>query len=360
MFQEHIYSNRINKLKEQLKPNTLYLFSNPSHIAYLTGFNFMVHSEREAFFVCSDKISALVHTSFSPVKNFNFLENIPGTFPLQLQQHFEKFIAETGSKSLLYDAKTLFVAELDAIKNIKKLKTEPIMDNPIVKIVSQKDKEEISLIKQACKITKNVFELVKPQIKIGITELEIAKLIKTEFENNHIHELAFPTIVAFGANAAKPHHQPSDTTLEENTSVLIDMGAKLNGYCADMTRTFWFGENQSDQFNKIEKIVLDAYNLALQECQKHGQKNVQAQHIDNAARVHISNQGFGDNFIHTTGHGLGLDIHESPSINWNNHDPILQSMTITIEPGIYIEDDIGYRYENTILVTPDGAEVLTQ
>jgi Xaa-Pro aminopeptidase len=360
MFQEHIYSNRINNLKKKIKPGTFYFFSNPSQISYLTGFNFMLHSEREAFFVCSDKVSALIYTSFSPVKNFSFLENIPGIFPNQLKQHFEKLVLDTGIKKLFYDNKTLFVAELNAIEEISELKTAPITDNPLVNIMSKKEPEEIDFIKKACQITHTTFEVVKSKIKVGITELEISQQIKTEFEKNNIYELAFPTIVAFGENAAKPHHQPSDKTLEENTVILIDMGAKLNDYCADMTRTFWFGENKSDEFKKIEKIVLDAYNLAFQECKKHSNQAVQAQSIDSAARAHISNHGFAEKFIHTTGHGLGLEIHESPSINWNNHDNIFPGMTITIEPGIYIEGDIGYRYENTILVTIDGAEVLTQ
>jgi Xaa-Pro aminopeptidase len=360
MFLEHTYLKRINKLKVKLKPDTFYFFSNPSHVSYLTGFNFLVPSEREAFFVCSDKASALIHTSFSPVNSYNFLDNLSGSFPGQIKQHFEKLIKKTGIKKLVFDDKTLYVAELNAITQITELKNTPIIDNPLVQIMSKKEIEEINHIKKACQITHSVFELVKAKIKVGISELDIARLIKNEFEKHDIHELAFPTIVAFGANAAKPHHQPSETTLEENTGILIDMGAKLNGYCADMTRTFWFGNNKSDQFKKIENIVQEAYELAYQECQKHNQKDIQAQSIDNAARAHISNHGFAEKFIHTTGHGLGLEIHESPSISWNNHDLIAPGMTITIEPGIYIDDEIGYRHENTVLVTSHGAEVLTQ
>ena len=126
MFQEQIYLNRINKLKKKIKPNTLYLFSNSSHISYLTGFNFMVHSEREAFFVCSDKTSALIYTSFSPVSNFIFLEKLPGSFPNQLKKHLEKIVGKTGTKRLLFDDKTLFVNELNAVNEITELKTEPI------------------------------------------------------------------------------------------------------------------------------------------------------------------------------------------------------------------------------------------
>ena len=97
----------------------------------------------------------------------------------------------------------------------------------------------------------------------------------------------------------------------------------------------------------------------MQTAQNHTKKTITAKDIDNAARVHISNQGFGDTFIHTTGHGLGLDVHESPSLNWRNPEQILEHMAITIEPGIYIEGDLGYRHENTILITSDGTQVLT-
>lgn len=360
MFHEAVYSDRINKLKSKLEPNTLYLFSNPSHIAYFTGFQFLVPSEREAFFVCSDTIATIIHTSFAPINNFNFLEYMSGTFPSQIKYHLEKIIRNTSIKKILYDAQTLYVAELDSLGLINDLSLGQIEADMISQIMRVKDKDEIALISQACKITFDTYTAVHNQLQVGMTELEVSQLINSEFKNRGITELAFPTIVAFGMNAAKPHHQPGDEKLENNSVVLIDMGAKFSDYCADMTRTIWFGNAPSNQFKKIEKIVQDAYTKAVQKLANYTKETVLTKDVDNAARIHISNQGFGDHFIHTTGHGLGLNIHEAPSLNWQNSDPILKNMAITIEPGIYIEGDFGYRYENTILTTKDGYEILTR
>ncbi len=372
MFQDVVYKERIATLKKKLEPNTLYLFSNPSHITYFTGFEFLVPNEREAFFVCDTHSSTLIHTNFAPIAPSDFLNYLSGSFPFQLQSHFEKLISNLLSKNsknagtqtqkpqLQYDAQTLFVAELDALKEVPNIETKAMLTTFVSDLMSKKDSAEISAISKACAISQEVFEIVQPKIVAGITEIEIAQMISDEFTKKGISELAFPTIVAFGANSAKPHHQPSGEKLEDNTVVLIDMGGKFEKYCADMTRTFWFGAKPSDEFKKIEKIVLEAYESAVSVAKSHAQKTVLAKDIDNAARSHISNKGFGDNFIHTTGHGLGLDIHELPSLSWRNFDSITTNMTITIEPGIYLEGNFGYRYENTVLFTETGCEILTK
>lgn len=360
MFQEVVYAQRIAKLKKKLDPNTIYLFSNPSHIAYFTGFEFLVPNEREAFLVCDTTSATLIHTNFAPISNFEFLNYLPGTFPPQLKLHFDKILEKNGLKKIAYDAHTLFVAELEAITEITNLETVKMAPALVAEFMCKKDAGEVALITKACAVTLSVFEAVQPKIQAGMTEIDVAQMIETEFAKHKIKELAFPTIIAFGANSAKPHHQPSLEKLEEDTVVLVDMGGKFEKYCADMTRTFWFGANPSEEFKKIEKIVLDAYNLAFAVAQQHAQKTVLAKDVDNAARIHISNQGFGDNFIHTTGHGLGLDIHEQPSLSWRNSDPITTDMTITIEPGIYLEGNFGYRHENTVLTTSKGCDILTK
>ena len=366
MFQEVVYAKRIARLKKKLEPNTIYVFSNPSHIAYFTGFEFLVPNEREAFLVCDTTTATLIHTNFAPIANFEFLNYASGTHSSLLKMHLEKILqnlTEQQTKNpiqILYDAQTLYVAELEAIQQIKKVKTGTMLQTFVHEFMNKKDPNEISAIKKASQITMIVFEVVQTKLQVGITENAVSQMISNEFSKHMVRELAFPTIVAFGANSAKPHHQPGLEKLKEDTVVLIDMGGKFEKYCADMTRTFWFGANPSKKFKKIEKIVLDAYSLALAVAQQHAKKTILAKDIDNAARVHISNQGFGDYFIHTTGHGLGLDIHEQPSLSWKNSDPINKDLAMTIEPGIYLEKNFGYRYENTVLTTSEGCEVLTK
>lgn len=360
MFPESTYKNRVTKLQQKLEPNTLYLFSNPSHLTYFTGFQFLVPNEREAFFVCSQNTATLIHTSFAPLSELSFLDFLAGTFSSQLKTHIEKLLQKTGANTLMYDAETLFVSELHALTEINSMTTKPMLSSLVNDTIMQKEQAEIEKIKQACKITARVLFQTQQNLQVGMSELEVADLIATELKKNGSRQLAFPTIVTFGAHSALPHHQPSAKKLENNTVVLIDMGAKIDGYCADMTRTMWFGDSPSALFQKISQIVESAHSQALETLEKHAKKTIQAKDVDNAARTHIMNQGYGEHFIHTTGHGLGLDIHEAPSLSWKNFDHILPHMTITIEPGIYLQDEFGYRHEDTILVTKSGYENLTK
>ena len=364
MFQPSIYQERIRRLIEKFESGTTYLLSDPSQIHYFTGFEFLVPNEREAFLVCNATSVTVVHTSFAPITRLNFLEYLSGISPTQLQQHLETILKKHQSQRLLFDPKTLFVAEFEAIKHAVKNVTNSSITNTvnsdfISSIMSKKAPEEIEQIARACTATIDTYNEVKQHLAVGITELEVAQLIETQLRNRASKSLAFPTIVAFGPHTALPHHQPGDTKLAENMPVLVDMGARVTGYCADMTRTTWFGPNPSDTFKKIEAIVLEAYAIAYQTTQQHVKKTVRAKDVDSAARTHIANQGFGDLFIHTTGHGLGLNIHESPSISWTNTQELTAGMTITIEPGIYIAGELGYRYENTVLLTAQGCETLT-
>jgi len=355
MSPKEIFIRRIKKIQKKLDAGKIYLFSDPSQINYSTGFKFLVNNEREAFFAVTKESATLIYTSFSPVSNYEFLNYLPGTFPSQLKMNLENIISNTKAKHILFDPDTLFVTELEHLKTIEDIVYNPMSNNFIKEIMINKDLEEIKLIRKACQISSQVFETIKPQIKIGMSELEISQLIEQTFEIHGVTELAFPTIVAFGNASSGPHHQPGNNRLEKDTVVLIDMGCKYQGYCSDMTRTFWFGNNSSEIFLKIEKIVKEAHQLAVNEAAKHSS----AKNIDNAARVYISNQGFGEDFIHTTGHGLGLEIHESPSLSWQNNREVTPGMVFTIEPGIYLEGEFGYRYENTFLVTNDNIEQLT-
>lgn len=359
MFQESIYRNRVSKLQQKLEPHTLYLFSNPSHLTYFTGFQFLVPNEREAFFACTKNSAALIHTSFAPLSEFTYLEFLAGAFPSQLKNHIEKLLQKNGIKLILFDPATLFVAELQILSEIGNITTKPMLASIVGDLVMQKDEFEIAEIKQACKITARVLSQTQKTLQLGMSEIAVADFIAEELKKNGSKELAFPTIVAFGSNSALPHHQPSAKQLEANTAVLIDMGAKSNNYCADMTRTIWFGDNPNSLFQKISQIVESAHSQALTTLEQHTQKSIQAKDVDNAARTHIMNQGFGEHFIHTTGHGLGLDIHEPPSLSWRNFDPISPNMTLTIEPGVYLIDEFGYRHEDTVLTTTDGYELLT-
>ncbi|MBU0975063.1 aminopeptidase P family protein [Patescibacteria group bacterium] len=351
------FQNRINKLRERIENNQSLLLSSSSDITYYTDFNFLLPEEREAFAFITKNSASLIHTSFSPIGDYPFIDYLKGSYPNQLANHIEKIIDKEKIEEILIDAETLFVAELNAIKEkFTDLKVNNCDTAIIQNFRNIKEPVEIEQIKKACIATALVIEEIKNELFEGITEYETKIKIDKLIEKHGADGLAFPTIIAFGSNSALPHHQPNDKKLENNMAVLIDMGTKVSGYCSDMTRTFWFGNNPSKKFLEIEKIVRAAYQATFEKLKK---PTIKAKDLDNAARALISNKGYAEKFVHTTGHGLGLSIHEQPSISWSNVAEIYPNMTITIEPGIYLENEFGYRYENTVLVTEDGAVELT-
>lgn len=351
------FINRIAKLQKNLTDNQAILLSSTSDVKYFTNFNFLVPEEREAFAFITKKSTNLIHTNFSPIDNFPFINYLKGSYPNQLANHIKKIIDEEKIVSILIDEETLFVAEFNALKaTLKEIELKTLNLSTIENIRMIKEEFEIEKIKKACEISNKIISDVQRQLRVGITEMEVKKMVDSMLESYGADELAFPTIVAFGSHSALPHHQPSNQKLENNMPVLIDMGVKVAQYCSDITRSFWFGDKPSDKFLEIEQIVKSAYKSAFE---KIDGTPIKARDIDQAARGFISGKGYGQNFTHTTGHSLGLSIHEQPSVSWSNTTEIIPNIIITIEPGIYILGEFGYRYENTVLITESGAEELT-
>jgi Xaa-Pro aminopeptidase len=196
-----------------------------------------------------------------------------------------------------------------------------------------------------------------------MSELQIARQLEIAMLEAGSTGPAFPTIVAIGEHGALPHHQPTDRVLQPDEPILIDFGATYQGYRSDITRTVWIGDQVSDAFTKYEQLVRQAYTASLA-LLSHPTESTPftpptAGMLDQAARQVIATAGYGAEFIHTTGHGVGLDIHEQPSLYQGQPTPITPGMVITIEPGIYLTGTMGYRYENTILVTETGYTELT-
>ena len=237
---------------------------------------------------------------------------------------------------------------------LKKNKISICADNKIIlekRII--KSKEEIKNIKKACDIVSEVFDFIKKKVFPGMTEIDIHFKIEEEFAKRHVVQ-SFKTIVASGPNSANPHHISGNRKIQKNDIVLIDMGCIYNGYCSDLTRTFFVGEEDTKK-RKIWDIVKQAHDNALVKVKQ----NMKARDIDLFTRDFIQKEGYAKNFIHTTGHGVGLDIHEAPSIGIKSEDILKEGMIITIEPGIYLDKMFGVRIEDTVLVTKKDYKVLT-
>ncbi|MDD7398897.1 MAG: M24 family metallopeptidase [Firmicutes bacterium] len=208
-----------------------------------------------------------------------------------------------------------------------------------------KTEEEISLIVKSAEIIDNVFDRVLNSIKVGQTEIEIAEFIFKSVIELGGEGLSFDTIVAFGENGAEPHHVPTDRGLKANEFVTIDMGAKYASYCSDFTRTFVCGR-ADEKMKEIYEIVKDAMLKAVDTLVV----GVKCFDVDKAARDYITAAGYGDKYIHGTGHGVGLEIHEAPTLNTKSQEVLAKNMVVTVEPGIYIDKFGGVRIENMYIV----------
>ena len=204
------------------------------------------------------------------------------------------------------------------------------------------------------RITDEAMETVTAQLKPGMTELHIAALLDQTMRDLGADGPGFGTIVASGPHAARPHHEPSSREIVEGEPIIIDMGARVRGYNADLTRTVWVGEPTA-QLRTIYTTVLAANRAAIAGIRA-GMTGGEA---DALARTVIKDAGYGDRFTHSLGHGLGIKVHEAPSLREGNTDPLVVGQVVTIEPGIYLPEWGGVRIEDVVVIESDGARVLT-
>lgn len=214
---------------------------------------------------------------------------------------------------------------------------------------------ELAAIRRALELSEAVLQDIARGLTPGLTERQVAWEIEKRLREAGAQGLAFPAIVAAGPNSAMPHHQPGDYPLKAGEPIIIDMGAQLNGYCADITRTYILGP-ADDQFRKIYRLVRQAQEQA-EKGLKAGMDSLAG---DALARQVIAAAGYGDAFGHSLGHGVGLAVHEAPNLSpFKERNTILQAdSVVTVEPGIYLTGWGGVRLENMALLKEDGAEVL--
>ena len=223
-------------------------------------------------------------------------------------------------------------------------------DACLTQIRIRKDEAEINAMQKAVQIAQAALQATLSAIQPGITERELAAEITVQLlRHGSESQLPFTPIVASGPNSANPHAFPGDRHLQSGDMLIIDWGANVGGYFSDLTRTFAIGEPE-DELKLVAQTVMQA-NTAAREIAGPG---VAAQEIDRAARKVIEDAGYGEYFIHRTGHGLGMEGHEAPYIREGNSLPLEPGMTFTIEPGIYIPGRGGVRIEDDVVITDQG------
>ena len=270
------------------------------------------------------------------------------------QQAFDIFFENKQFKKIGIESRIMRHLELNLIDR----KGSEIVDSMFMfaKLRTKKSNDEIKLIEKAVSIAEKSLNSIINKLNSGISEKDFAsQLVMELLKNGSESELPFSPIVASGANAANPHHFPTDTIISENELVIIDWGANYQGYFSDITRTFATGKD-------IDSKLLDAFEsvrLANEAARAKSAHGVKAGDVDFAARSIIDKRGFGEYFIHRTGHGLGLEIHEEPNIKQNEDFVLNEGNIYTIEPGIYLPGLGGIRIEDDVLIESTGSRSLT-
>lgn len=263
-------------------------------------------------------------------------------------------ITKQNITSLVFDKTLLTVAQADRlVEAFPKLKIDGI-SGICVEARKTKSKKEIENIKAAQQITDSAFNHILSFIKEGMTEVEVAAELEYFARKSGADGMAFETIAVSGAKSSLPHGVPSAVVLTKNSFFTMDFGAKFSGYCSDMTRTIVLGKADFEM-KQVYETVLEAQKRAINSI-KSGVSGIT---VDAAAREHIYSEGYEGCFGHSTGHSLGLEIHESPRFSTAFGEQITTGTIMTVEPGIYIPGKYGVRIEDMVLVTEDGCENLT-
>ena len=219
------------------------------------------------------------------------------------------------------------------------------IDKAFASAMAIKTEDELANIAKACEIAEDAFNLLLPEIKEGMTETEVAALLEYNMRKLGAQGVSFDTIVAFGAHASVPHYETGTTKLQFGDPILIDFGCKVNGYCSDITRTFLYGDDgKHEDFKKAYNAVLTAHNLVKEKLVS-GMTGTQA---DAIAREYLKEQGYGDLFTHSLGHGIGLNVHEFPSVSPRGENVLVDGMVFSDEPGVYEAGKFGIRIEDTV------------
>lgn len=270
-----------------------------------------------------------------------------------LAEELKRLPALKRAQSLYFEPDFLTVASFNNLRQaLKPRELLPLPFKP-AEARSVKSPGEIKLISQALAITERALSNLWPRLIPGLTERQAAHFLENEFRRLGAEGPAFETIVASGPNGALPHAEPGARKLREGDLVIVDCGARYKGYCADITRTMMIGQPKKWQ-REIYRVVRQAQLKAIESIRA----GVTGRQVDQAARGHITASGYGDFFGHGLGHGVGLVVHEAPSLSPRYDQPLKAGQVVTVEPGIYLPGRGGVRLEELVLVTENGSRLL--
>ena len=324
--------------------------TRPVSIAYLTGFHSEPAERLMALAIRHDGatliVPALEHEhAVDTVADIGVVSWSDGDDPFALVHE-----ALTGVERVAIEKDHLSVRSFEALQ----LPQAVDISQEVRAMRSTKTAAELEKLRRAAEITDHVYSEVVRRIRVGQSELHVAQLIAAAISSAGATH-AFEASVQFGSNSAIPHHKPAERELAAGDLVLLDFGAVYGGYCADITRVAVVGEPSAEQ-KEIHAVVLASHDAGIAAVRA----GATAGEVDAAARAVMEQSGWGDKFIHRVGHGLGLEVHEDPSLDPGSAAVLEPGMVCTIEPGIYVAGWGGVRIEDDVVVEHDGCRLLTQ
>lgn len=329
------------------------LVTSPVNIHYLSNFTgskaIILKTSKHRYFITDSRY-------FDEAR-----KTVPQDFILEkyqkneFEEFWEKTLKKHHIKELFFETDNLTCSAFKKWKKISRPTKLIPQSGEIEKLRAIKRTEEVALIIRSQRINEQIFYSIIKLLKPGIKESEIAWKIQEIAHDLNAEDLSFKPIIAFGKNSGIPHHQSNNTKLKKGDIVLIDMGVKYKSYCSDMTRTL-FTKTPTLFEAKIYEMALNAQKKAISKI-KPGITGHKAWHI--AANIFGKTDHL-KNFTHGLGHGIGQEIHESPSLAEKSKDKLAENMIITLEPGIYIEGKFGIRIEDLGIITKDGFKNLTK
>jgi Xaa-Pro aminopeptidase len=345
-----IIKKRIKAIRRDLNNRNidLLMLTKPANVTYTTGF------------LGDDSWAAVTKARVYLLTDSRYTEQAQGECPTctiiqrtgPISEAVAKLLKRLKSVQTIVVEKTTSLADFDALR--KSLKTRPKAVAGIIEAVrSSKDRSEVATIKTATSIAAQALKQTRRYIEPGVTENELAGILDLQMRKLGATN-SFDTIVAFGPNASRPHHQPSKRRLKQRDTILIDFGAKYKGYCSDITRCFAVGRPTAF-YERVYSVVQQAQAAAIDMIKA----GVELVKIDAAPREAIRKNDL-PVYGHGSGHGFGLEIHESPFLKPESKAKLKAGQVITIEPGVYIPGKLGVRIEDDVLVTETGCRILTR
>jgi Xaa-Pro aminopeptidase len=349
--------SRLEKLRQKLieKEVDAIFISQPENRYYLSGF------DGSAGFLLVTLEEAILAT------DFRYLEQVKRQAPeykiFQIKGNFEEWFPEILSglnlRKLGFEAGYItYTTHRQLTNSLSKIKSPPMLvplDGLVESLRIIKESEEIEFIAKAAEIVDNAFQHIEDIIRIGMSEKEVAWEVEKFMRENGSQKIPFDIIVASGPNSALPHAKPSQRTIQSGEPVLLDIGARIEGYCSDLSRTICLG-NPDDIFKKVYDIVLGA-QLAALAIIKDGMTGEQ---VDSLARTVIKQADYGEAFGHALGHGVGLAAHELPRLGPGSTELINANMVFTVEPGVYLPGWGGVRIEDLVVMEDSKVRVISR